>query len=86
VLEVVYVTEQVLPLSVQLVALSEPPAELAVQVTVPPGVVGVPPSVSEIVAVQVVTLDRPTGFGAHTTETAVLRVDTVRSTCPELVR
>jgi hypothetical protein len=62
----VYETPQLPLASVQLVALRVPVEPLALQLTVPVGVVGVPKR-SATVAVHVDATPNVTGFGAHTT-------------------
>jgi hypothetical protein len=74
----VYVTEQVPPLSVQLVAgLNEPLPELE-KLTVPPGVCEVPPLVSVTVAVQLLDFAAATDEGVQLTDVLELRLLTVR--------
>jgi hypothetical protein len=78
------VIEQLPALSVQVLLLKLPLLGLTDQVTVPPGVLLVPLSVSLTVAVQVVPVLASTGFGAHETDVLVVRVLTVTVVLPLL--
>jgi len=62
------------------------PVVFELQVTLPPGVVGVPPSVSATAAVQVVDPLSPTGLGVQLTLTALIRFATFSANVPELDR
>ena len=81
----VYVTEHDPATSVQVVELNVPePLEL--NVTVPPGVIGVPPVVSLTVAVQVDAIVTSSGSGEQLTAVPLDRLSTVRLVVLELVR
>lgn len=61
------------------------PDPVTLNVTVPPGVIGVPPVVvSFTVAVQVVGALAASGLGAQLTVVLLVRCTTVRSNTPEL--
>ena len=70
----------------QVAADNVPPAGLALHVTVPVGVVDVPPEVSFTVAVHVVTCPMPSGLGVHAIAVSVERRVTVNAYVPELGR
>jgi hypothetical protein len=80
------VTEHEPPASVQVVADRVPPVGVALQVTAPLGVVGVPRSVSLTVAVQVAEVPMRSGSGEQATLTALVRRLTLRPRVPELGR
>jgi len=78
------VTEHEPAVNVQLVVVPKPPI-LAVQDTVPVGVMAVPASVSVTVAVQVVAALTMTEGGAQTIAVVVILLATVTVVLPELV-
>jgi hypothetical protein len=81
----VYVTEQLPATSVQL-ALEKSPAPLLDQLTLPVGVLVLPPEASVTVAVQVVDSSTATVDGVQLTVVSVERLVTVTVSPPELVR
>jgi hypothetical protein len=81
----VYVTEQLPATSVQL-ALEKSPAPPLDQLTLPVGVLALPPEASVTVAVQVVGSSAATVDGVQLTVVSVERLVTVTVSPPELVR
>jgi hypothetical protein len=69
----------------ELLGLANAPLESELKPTVPVGVLAVPVSVSETVAVHVDAEPTTTGFGAHDTPVEVERVLTVSRVVPELI-